>query len=315
MLRLIPALALAAGLALAACGPEPPIEERLQAQVAAERTRLVLERALTPTPTLSTARPTPTPPPPTPTPSPTATPLPPAPTVLPATPVPSEQDAVARVLPAVFRVATEQSLGSGVVLDASGLALTNAHVVGTARQAEARFADGRTLPARVERVDERRDLALLRLRGQVEAAVLGDSDLLRLGEPVLAIGYPLSTTLRGGPSVTRGLFSAHRVLNGVEWIQTDAALNPGNSGGPLITLKGEVIGITTMALLAVQGQPVQGVNFAVSAAEIRAFLRASGQAVPSATLGVLPSPSVAPDSAAAASPGSRSVQTSSRARP
>lgn len=313
MLRLIPALALAAGLALAACGPEAPIEERLQAQVAAERTRLVLERALTPTPTLSTARPTP--PPPTPTPSPTATPLPPAPTILPATPVPSEQDAVARVLPAVFRVATEQSFGSGVVLDASGLALTNAHVVGTARQAEARFADGRTLPARVERVDERRDLALLRLRGQVEAAVLGDSDLLRLGEPVLAIGYPLSTTLRGGPSVTRGLFSAHRVLNGVEWIQTDAALNPGNSGGPLITLKGEVIGITTMALLAVQGQPVQGVNFAVSAAEIRAFLRASGQAVPSVTLGALPSPGAASDGAAASVPGSRSVQASGRARP
>jgi S1-C subfamily serine protease len=244
----IAAVAIIVAVLLVACGPTAPPEDRVQAQVAAELTR-VAPTASAPA-TVATV----------------ATTLPSAtPQVL------TEQDAVARVLPAVVQVLTDVSAGSGVIVDRSGLIITNAHVVEKVTQATVRLQDRRRLDARVERRDRTGDLALLRVSSpDLPAVVLADVDLLRLGEPVITIGYPLN--LGGGPSVTRGLFSAFRTINGVDLVQTDAAINPGNSGGPLISLRGEVVGINTWGIRVSNGQLIEGINFAISSGFVRDFL-------------------------------------------
>ncbi|WP_028925415.1 trypsin-like peptidase domain-containing protein [Pseudonocardia acaciae] len=142
--------------------------------------------------------------------------------------------------------------GSGVVFTDDGLMLTNAHVVGQASRGEAEFADGTETDFDVVGADPLSDLAVLRARGEVPPAVtLGDADTLVVGQLVVAVGNPLG--LAG--SVTAGVVSAlgrslptrsgqaGRVVENV--IQTDAALNPGNSGGALANARGEVVGINT----------------------------------------------------------------------
>jgi serine protease Do len=142
--------------------------------------------------------------------------------------------------------------GSGVVFTDDGLMLTNAHVVGEARGGEAEFTDGTETRFDVVGVDPLSDLAVLRARGDTPpAAVLGDADTLVVGQLVVAVGNPLG--LAG--SVTAGVVSAlgrslptrsgqaGRVIEDV--IQTDAALNPGNSGGALANAHGEVVGVNT----------------------------------------------------------------------
>ncbi len=112
--------------------------------------------------------------------------------------------------------------------------------------------------------------------------VWGDSDALRPGERLLAIGYPLggSVFTGGEASVTSGIFSAHRELRGRPYVQTDTPLNPGNSGGPLINLKGEVIGINTLVVGRTPELQAQGLNLAIPANVARplvAVLRAGGR--------------------------------------
>jgi S1-C subfamily serine protease len=185
----------------------------------------------------------------------------------------AEPDAVARVIPAVVHVQVPHGVGTGVVVTPDGYILTNEHVVGQARSAEVRLQDGRTVTAAVERVDAKADLAVLRAPlSSAVAAQLADVRSLRLGEPLLAIGYALNQ--RGDPSVTRGVFSALRDVRGFEHVQTDAAINGGNSGGPLISYRGEVVGILRFSLEPrVGAAPIQGINFAVSAREVRRFLQ------------------------------------------
>lgn len=252
---------------LLACTPAAPTEERVQMQVAAERTRIAAIQQPTPALITSTSTPTRSPAPTTTTPAPTAIPSPAPPFAALLT----EQDAVARILPSILKVDTTDSMGSGVVIGPGGLAITNAHVVGKARLADARTRDGRNLSAVVERTNVQLDLALLRISDPpLPVAALADIDSLRPGEPLIAIGYALG--LRGGPTVTRGLFSANRIIAGVEFIQTDAPINPGNSGGPLISLRGEVVGINTWRITSDQGRTVQGVNFAISSVMVREFM-------------------------------------------
>ena len=141
-----------------------------------------------------------------------------------------------------------ESLGSGVVFTGDGFLLTNAHVVGKATTGTAEFADGTSAPFRVVGADPLSDLAVLRANGPTpEPAELGEADTLRVGQLVVAVGNPLG--LAG--SVTAGVVSAlgrslparGRVIEDV--IQTDAALNPGNSGGALADAAGRVVGINT----------------------------------------------------------------------
>ncbi|MBN9086511.1 MAG: trypsin-like peptidase domain-containing protein [Reyranella sp.] len=178
---------------------------------------------------------------------------------------------VDRVGPAVVRVErltngrdAPGGVGSGVVIAGDGLVLTNSHVVGGARRVRLSFADGSSREARVLGDDPDTDLALLScdLPGGIPFARLGDSRALKRGQLVVAIGNPLgfeSTVTAGVVSALgRSLRAASgRLIDDV--IQTDAALNPGNSGGPLVSSTAEVVGINTAMI-----QRAQGICFAVA---------------------------------------------------
>jgi len=155
------------------------------------------------------------------------------------------------------------SLGSGFVIDPEGLIVTNNHVIAEADEITAVFNDGSKLKAELIGKDSKTDLALLRVKPDkpLKAVKFGNSDRLRLGEWVIAIGNPFSL----GGSVTAGIVSArNRDINSGpydNYIQTDAAINRGNSGGPLFNLEGEVIGVNT-AIISPSGGSI-GIGFAV----------------------------------------------------
>jgi S1-C subfamily serine protease len=206
--------------------------------------------------------------------------------------------AVERVGPAVLHVqigAKDGSggAGSGVLFTPDAYVLTNSHVVSGARKIQATFPDGRSLAAHLIGDDPDTDLAVLRLEGEAPAfARLGDSRRLRVGQLVVAIGNPFGFQC----TVTAGVVSAlgrslrtrsGRLIDSV--IQTDAALNPGNSGGPLVAASGEVVGINT----AIIGM-AQGICFSISASTVefvaarliregkvrRCYIGVAGQNVP-----------------------------------
>ena len=205
-------------------------------------------------------------------------------------------DAVRRVAPAVVRIDTERTVerqpfdptlidpllrdllgdpatgperergqGSGVVIDADGLVLTNAHVVDRVEAVSVTLADGDQLDGQVVGIDPVTDLALVQLEGRQlpPQAPLGDSELMDVGDWAIALGTPFGLER----TVTLGIVSSlHRNINSLgfsdkrlELIQTDAAINPGNSGGPLVNADGEVIGINTL----VRSGPGAGLGFAI----------------------------------------------------
>ena len=155
----------------------------------------------------------------------------------------------------------QQSLGSGFIIDKDGYIITNNHVVEGADEIKVKLADGREFKARVVGRDSKTDLALIKISSlfkDLPTLPLGDSDKMRVGDWVLAIGNPFGLE----HTVTQGIISAtSRVIGSGPYdnfLQTDAPINPGNSGGPLINLKGEVIGINT-AIIATG----QGISFAI----------------------------------------------------
>jgi len=155
-----------------------------------------------------------------------------------------------------------RGFGSGVVMDNQGHILTNHHVIQEAERILVTFPDGRVLPGSVVGSDEDTDVGVIKVEGDgVKPAEFGDSDKLKVGQPVLAIGNPLG--LSGGPTVTSGVVSSlRRSLDlgsgGLKVIQTDAAVNPGNSGGPLVDLEGKVVAINTVTI-----PYAEGIGFAI----------------------------------------------------
>lgn len=202
--------------------------------------------------------------------------------------LPNVSQIAAEVRPAVVSIATrsltmdgflnpvqQEGAGSGFIFDARGYIATNDHVVRGARNIQVVLPDGRTFDnVKVLGQDARTDLAVLKIEGNnLPLARMGDSDQLRIGDWVVAIGNALG--LEGGPTVTAGVVGAlgrsiQEPGSGTtieDLIQTDAAINPGNSGGPLVDLNGRVVGINTA--IDTRGQ---GIGFAISINGARAIL-------------------------------------------
>ena len=170
----------------------------------------------------------------------------------------------------------QRSLGSGVVVDAGGLVVTNNHVIEGMSEVKVAFADKREVEATILLRDPRTDLAVLKLKGVKDLAVieLADSDKVEIGDIVLAIGNPFGV----GQTVTQGIISAlARTQVGVgdaqSFIQTDAAINPGNSGGALVDMQGRVVGINT-AIFSRSGGSV-GIGFAIPSAMVRVVVESA----------------------------------------
>lgn len=173
------------------------------------------------------------------------------------------------------REQVQRSLGSGVIVDGSGLVVTNNHVIENMSEVKVAFADKREMEAEILLRDPRTDLAVLKLKntkdpGAKDLAVidLADSDQLQVGDLVLAIGNPFGV----GQTVTQGIVSALArtqigVADAQSFIQTDAAINPGNSGGALVDMEGRLIGINTAIFSRSGGS--HGIGFAIPSAMVR----------------------------------------------
>jgi S1-C subfamily serine protease len=177
-----------------------------------------------------------------------------------------------------FRPVPEQGQGSGFILDKQGHILTNNHVIDNAQAIEVTLSNKRKYKATLINVDRNHDLALLQIQNvpDLQPAVLADSTNLVVGQRVYAIGNPFGFS----GTMTRGIISAIRSVampsgNKIEdAIQTDASVNPGNSGGPLLNSRGEVIGITTMIATNPNGSADQsaGIGFAIPISTAKAVL-------------------------------------------
>jgi S1-C subfamily serine protease len=196
------------------------------------------------------------------------------------------QGVLAKVEPAVVSVRTDafqrgtffdlervRGAGTGMILTADGEVLTNNHVVeGASSITVTLTGEKEARPADLVRRDAAADVAIVKIRDakSLPTVRLGDSDKLLVGDDVLAIGNALD--LSGGPSVTAGIVSAvHRTLEGdqinqrfSDLIQTDAAINAGNSGGPLVNSDGQVVGMNTVVIQSTGGQAVQNIGFAIA---------------------------------------------------
>ncbi len=239
---------------------------------------------------------------------------------------PDFADVAARVAPSVVRIMAAEPMrpagldaprragqGSGFVVDAAGYIVTNAHVVGEARQVRVGLADGRDLEGTVIGVDRATDIALVKVEAgaALPAVALGDSDAARVGEWVMAMGNPFGL----GGSVTAGIISARGRQIGAgpydDFIQTDAPINPGNSGGPLFNAAGEAVGMNT-AIFSPSGGNI-GIGFAVPSNMVRqvtAELREHGR-VERGRLGVALQPVDAEMAAALGLPGAGGALLSS----
>ena len=156
----------------------------------------------------------------------------------------------------------QKSLGSGVIVDSEGYILTSNHLVNEADEIEVILTDKREFDAEIIGTDPESDIAVIKIEGDnLPAIKVGKSDDLRLGQTVIAIGYPFGV----GQTVTKGIISALgrslKLVDYEDFIQTDAAINPGNSGGALINTSGELVGINTTIVIRSGGS--QGIGFAI----------------------------------------------------
>lgn len=189
------------------------------------------------------------------------------------------QDIYERVSPTVVGVTTyldgmEYGWGTGVIFTADGYIITNTHVLMGGDAAVVTLSDGTELEARLVGADERSDIAVLRVEAKLlPCAEFGDSDGLRVGDDAYAIGNPLGPAYAG--TMTNGIISAinrNIVYNGhsMTLLQTNAALNEGNSGGPLVNAAGQVVGITNMKIMSTYSANVEGIGFAIPTSVVKA---------------------------------------------
>jgi serine protease Do len=160
-------------------------------------------------------------------------------------------------------------MGSGFLVSSDGYLITNEHVVGRASAVRIRWSDGFETQGEVIRTDKRRDVALVKTEphGRTPLALRRDAPVV--GEKVFAVGTPLKESLQN--TVTQGVVSANRIIDGFAFIQSDVAVDHGNSGGPLLDEKGRVIGITEMTL--VDDGTQRGLNAFIPIGDALDFLR------------------------------------------
>jgi len=170
-----------------------------------------------------------------------------------------------------YRTVPVKGLGSGFIFDEAGYILTNHHVIGDAQRILVTLANGQSSEGRIIGTLRSSDIGVIKIEAKgLTVAELGDSDKLRVGQRVFAIGNPFG--LQGGPTVTSGVISAvNRTIQSEEGVfhnlvQTDAAINPGNSGGPLIDTEGKVVAICTAII-----PYAQGIGFAIPINEAKSF--------------------------------------------
>lgn len=169
------------------------------------------------------------------------------------------KDMMSALVKAVVTIQTEEGHGSGFLITNNGYMLSNQHVVGKESVVKVKFEQGFTLDAQVIKTNPDFDLALLKVSAtDLPALTIGNDVGLMLGEEIFAIGTPMETSL--GQSVSRGIMSGRRELDGRSYLQTDVSINPGNSGGPLIDENGHVVGVATMKI---SGKGLEGLGFGV----------------------------------------------------
>ena len=201
----------------------------------------------------------------------------------------SVADVVENALPSVARIVTGSGTGTGFVINESGLLVTNKHVVDGYASVRVEMATGSEYRGSVTRTHPTLDLAYIDVdSGQSFTPIaVGDSDDVRVGAEVIAIGFPLGSTLGDEPTVSRGIISAKRDGR----LQTDASVNPGNSGGPLLDMFGQAVGVVVSRVEeSSSGRPIMGIGFAIPINEVKAE---QGERV-SPEGRVLPTPSPTP---------------------
>jgi serine protease Do len=164
--------------------------------------------------------------------------------------------------------------GSGFLIDNAGFIITNQHVIDNAISIRATLDDGTSFTLKVLDIDSERDLALLKIestRSDFPMMHFALSPEPAAGEQVLTAGFPLGLELGGPVSFTRGIISAVRDVNGLKYIQTDAAINSGNSGGPLVKVTGQVVGVCTANITGPNNEVV-GLGLAVPISEVLDFI-------------------------------------------
>lgn len=181
------------------------------------------------------------------------------------------QDIFAEVKDAIVYIAVRnldgsRGTGSGFIVDKSGLVLTNFHVVSAAKEIDVKLKDNSVYPVNeIINFDAKKDFCLLKINapGELSVVALGDSEALKIGEKIYCVGNPLGLEY----SFSDGMLSGIREFDGIKWLQFTAPVSPGNSGGPLINSKGEVVGMVTFFF-----ERGQNLNFSLSINEVRPFI-------------------------------------------
>ena len=169
---------------------------------------------------------------------------------------------VQKVIKSVVAINTDAGIGSGAIIDGDGYIITNRHVIEGASQGSAKTADGQHHQVRIVAKSDTADLALLQIQGSYSPLIFGSSNSVTVGSRVVAMGSPAGLEF----TVTEGIVSAKRHIGSFDYIQTDLSLNPGNSGGPLINPRGEIVGINTIKL-----KDFEGLGFALASEQASDF--------------------------------------------